>query len=61
MTTAYRITSKQWVAGIEVDDNGVIFKTAPILKAWRGSGIDELRKHCALTNSGIELVEGGDG
>lgn len=58
--TAYRITSEHWVAGIEVDDNGIIRKTAPILKAWRGSSIDEFWKHCAITGSGIELLEAQD-
>lgn len=57
MTTAYRITAKQWITGIEVDDNGIIVRTAPILKAWRGSGINELREHCAITGSGIEPLE----
>ena len=56
MDKLYSISSKQWVAGVEVNDKNIIVRTAPILKAWRGSHIDELIKHCALTNSTIEEI-----
>lgn len=38
----YHITTRNFVCGIEVDESGVIIKTAPILKRFTGEHINNL-------------------
>jgi hypothetical protein len=40
-----RVNTKHFCAGMEIDDNGMITSSAPILKGWIGKRNSLCRKH----------------
>ncbi len=53
----YRITGPNMCAGVEVSDEGIIIKTAPILRRYFGVPLSEMKIQVALKGQHIEIVE----
>jgi hypothetical protein len=49
----YRILTSKFCCGIEIDNKGIIIKTAPILKKFKGQSIKNLEKWIKSINGEI--------
>lgn len=57
MRELYRINGKHFVAGLEVNENGIVVNCAPILRKWcMNIHIENIKKICERRNLEIELI-----
>lgn len=61
MNDLYRISGKHFVAGLEVNKNGVVVNCAPILRRWcANKHIDDVTKTCIKRGLDIEVITSKD-
>jgi hypothetical protein len=54
----YRINGKHFVAGLEVNENGIVVNCAPILRRWcNKQHIQRVKKICEKRNLEIKLIK----
>lgn len=61
MNDLYRINGKHFVAGLEVNKNGIVVNCAPILRKWcMNIHIENIKKICERRNLEIDFIKKSD-
>lgn len=53
----YWVSCNKFTCGVEIDDEGIIIKCAPIVKRFKGQGIENLSKWMKKKFYGVQFKE----